>query len=122
MKFLLAMICFVISSFCLASSERVILEGEFRPLTQSISIKGSGVIFEGESGAHYVAIENFNLRGGVVLDLKVCGEILPQQVACLSIGEPRFKKQLWKLPNVFLSYSQIKIFDLDLIQDLAEVR
>jgi hypothetical protein len=69
-----------------------------------------------------VAIENFNLRGGVVLDLKVCGEILPQQVACLSIGEPRFKKQLWKLPNVFLSYSQIKIFDLDLIQDLAEVR
>lgn len=104
------------------ASTQVIMEGEFRPLTQSISVRGSGIIFQDETGNHYVGIENFDLKGGVVLDLKVCGELAPMQEACLSIAEPRYKKQLWKLPPVFLSYTKIKIFDLDLIQDLAVVK
>lgn len=101
------------------AEDRILLEGNFKPLVRSINVNGRAIIFENESGEHFVATENFSLTGGVVLDLKVCGELLPEQIACISIAEPRYKNQVWRLPPVFLSYQKIKIFDLDLIQDLA---
>jgi hypothetical protein len=101
------------------ASEEVLFESSFRSLTPMVKVTGDAQIISTEEGRHFVAISDFRLRGGVVLDLKVCGEALPQQYACISIGEPRKTKQMWEIPFAFSKYTKIVIFDLDLIADLA---
>jgi hypothetical protein len=99
--------------------EEVLFEASFRSLTPMVKVAGDAQIFSTEEGRHFVGISDFRLKGGVVLDLKVCGEALPQQYACISIGEPRKAKQMWEIPFAFSKYTKIVIFDLDLIADLA---
>lgn len=110
---------FSLSSF---SQDSIMFEGTFEALTPSIKVQGKTRIHRRSDGLDYVTIEDFKLRGGVVLDLKVCGEVIEGEEACMSVAEPRNGKHTWLIPYSFKSYNQVIIFDLDLIQDLAVAR
>lgn len=98
----------------------LLLKAPFRSLTPFTRVQGEAKILRTASGADVVSIENFKLRGGVVLDLKVCGEPRLGEWACISIGEPRESHQEWEIPYTFERYRKVLIFDLDLAQNLAE--
>lgn len=110
--------------FCFSTfaQDEILLKGDFRPLTPGIRVEGSTVIIRTLEGRDFVSIHDFKLKGGVVLDLKVCGEMLDGQNACISIGEPRLRKQSWEISFPFKAYHKVVIFDLDLIQNLAVVK
>lgn len=113
------LLLFTLTAF---AQETVLFEGTFSSLTPSVKVQGKTRIERSPEGLDYVTIENFRLRGGVVLDLKVCGEIIEGEEGCMSVAEPKNGNHSWPIPYSFSSYNRVIIFDLDLIQDLAVAR
>jgi hypothetical protein len=118
MKPFLASVLLLATSLGFAQ-DQLLFKSEFRPASLSVKVQGSTEIHRTAEGKDFVSVQNFKLKGGIVLDLKVCGEVTPNERACMSIGEPRLAKQSWEIPYSFYSYEKVVIFDLDLSQDLA---
>lgn len=122
MKTLIALLGLCLSLSAFASQPDY--KGSFAPLLRGVKAKGAAHVYRGGSTDLLVFEKDFAVTDGVVLDVKICGELsegTASQPICLSLGNLRKLKgyQEYVIPTPFYDYTRAVIFDVDLIQNHA---
>ncbi|MBP9706827.1 MAG: hypothetical protein KBD78_04235 [Oligoflexales bacterium] len=108
------------------ADEQIILTGTFSALSGGVQVKGTVNIIQDDLGNDYIELIDFALRGGVILDLKICGDVAtgtPFENICVSNAEPPYKtmqKRFKVRSKAFIQYKQVLIFDAEIGDNLAE--
>ena len=98
----------------------LLAQGKFESLTPSAQVSGEALVYRTGDGEDYLELRSFRARGGIVHDLKICGTNDIPSRYCLSLGTlTRRSPSRWAIPKGFVSYEQVLLFDVELIQNLG---